>query len=142
MSYQFGWIGDANQGESLWSAMNSWKGYSTIGQAVAKEASNYSQVKLEKQANTLNKEYEQYRADASKKQQEILAMQEEMASWLGNNQITNIIGNSTYTSSTQPYRAEDPDTFFTRVMSLDFYDLNKSYVEDFEDYANNLNLPT
>lgn len=142
MSYQFGWIGNVDQGESLWSAMNTWKGYSTIGQAVAKEASNISQARLQNKANVLAEDYAEYRADASKKQQEILLMQEQMNAWLGNKQITNIIGNSSYTSSTQPVRAEDPDTFFTRVMSLDFYELNKSYVADFEDYMNNLKLPS
>lgn len=142
MSYQFGWIGNANQGESLWSAMNTWKGYSTVGQAVAKEASNISQARLQNKANALSEDYAEYRADANKKQQEIQLMQEQMNAWLGNKQITNIIGNSSYTSSTQPVRAEDPDTFFTRVMSLDFYDLNKSYVADFEDYMNNLKLPS
>lgn len=143
LSYNFGIL---NNTGTLWSSLNTWDGYMTLTKTVVSSVNDSFGSLMQAQYTDVQSQYMAMQQDQSSKQQQIDAWNAEMASW-GNNNITDIIVNSTYTTSstttnsTSQFIAEDPDTFFYRVFDLDFYDLNKSYISDFEDYQNNIELP-
>lgn len=144
LSYYFGWIGAGTN--SFWEAMNTWQGYMTLSKSLITETSSaLTKINQDKTA-IVQGQYAQLIEDQQSKSTELTDKMLKLSS-LENNNITDIIVNSTYTTSstnsnsTSQVIAEDPDTFFYRVFDLDFYDLNKSYITDFEDYQNNIELP-
>lgn len=144
LSYTFGWFGAGTN--SFWEAMNTWKGYMTLSKSLITETSSaLNNINQEKTA-LVQGQYAELISDQQSKSTELTDKMLKLSS-LENNNITDIIVNSTYTTSstttnsTSQFIAEDPDTFFYRVFDLDFYDLNKSYISDFEDYQNNIELP-
>lgn len=142
-SYQLGLMG-GSLNTSFWDSMNTWKGYSTLTKAIIDNTNQALNTYNQQQSAKLQKQYTAQLEDQETKQKSLQKFSYEMNSW-GNDNLTDIIVNSTYTSSNTASNsyilAEDPDTFFYRIFDLDFIDLNKSYIEDFEDYINNINLP-
>ena len=147
-SYQFGLIGSVNvagTANTFWSAMNTWEGWLTLTKSLVSETNSALSTRLQGKADALQNQYSILQTEQSQKQQQMNAWATEMASW-GNDNITNIIVDSTYTSSSFTTGnsfalGEDPDTFYLRVFGLDLYDMNKSYIADFEDYLLNTELP-
>ena len=147
-SYQFGLIGSVNvagTANTFWSAMNTWEGWLTLTKSLVSETNSALSTRLQGKADALQNQYSILQTEQSQKQQQMNAWATEMASW-GNDNITNIIVDGTYTSSSFTTGnsfalGEDPDTFYLRVFGLDLYDMNKSYIADFEDYLLNTELP-
>lgn len=144
LSYTTGMIGTGSSG--FWEAMNTWQGYSTLTKSIIEQGSQLSSYFQQNKLNRLQGDYANQIKEQEQKNNDLTQKMYELTS-LENNNITDIIVNSTYTTSstttnsTSQFIAEDPDTFFYRVFDLDFYDLNKSYISDFEDYQNNIELP-
>ena len=144
LSYTFGWFGAGTN--SFWEAMNTWKGYMTLSKSLITETSSTLNNINQERTALVQGQYAELISDQQNKSTELTDKMLKLSS-LENNNITDIIVNSTYTTSstttnsTSQFIAEDPDTFFYRVFDLDFYDLNKSYISDFEDYQNNIELP-
>lgn len=148
MSYQFGLIGSVNTvntTNNFWSTMNTWDGWLTLTKSVVTESNSALNTHLQNKADALQNQYSILQTEQSQKQQQMNAWAYEMASWRNDN-ITNIIVNNTYipsssTTSNSFLLGEDPDTFYTRVFDIDLYEMNASYVADFEDYLLSAELP-
>ena len=142
-SYQFGMMGNVNQNEGLWESMNTFQGYMKLTDALVTNTNGLLTERLQNKAKDVQADYANFQNEKKVKEEELKSLENTMASWDGNKSITDIIAYSSYTSSTQQngtLLAEDPDTFYNRVFDLDFYDLNTSYVDDFEDYQLNTEL--
>lgn len=143
-SYQLGLMSNSVN-TSFWESMNTWKGYSTLTQATIDNTNQVLNTYNQQQSAKFQEQYTTQLEDQESKQKELQKFSYELNSW-GNDNLTDIIVNSTYTSSNTASNsyilAEDPDTFFYRIFDLDYIDLNNSYIEDFVDYINNLNFNT
>lgn len=142
-SYQFGMMGNVNQNEGFWESMNTFQGYMKLTDALVTNTNGLLTERLQNKAKDVQADYANFQNEKKAKEEELKTLENTMASWDGNKSITDIIAYSSYTSSTQQngtLLAEDPDTFYNRVFDLDFYDLNTSYVDDFEDYQLNTEL--
>lgn len=132
--------------QMTWSAMNTIDGYLRLGDVTLNKFNQYASLKIQDKYNDLQKDTEATRKQIEEYQNTSDAIQYKLMSWTENSWLTDIIKKSSYTPASQqsqsyPLLVESPDTYFSVHMGLDFYSLNRAYIDNFPDITNSMALP-
>lgn len=137
----------ANTNSALYNICTDYNTYLKIANSVFDFGMKKLNQKYQGQYYSLTSDYNQLQERMKSGYAQMNYFNYQQGLWNDSKFVTDIIVNNSYantyqaaTSSTYPVMAERPETFFTRTLDMDFYDMNAAYINDFYEMHLNLGL--